>query len=209
MLILIAIAGLVAWEAKGRELVLMTEVCTAISDIRRGEALDSSMFRSVTTPRDPLVSGAVTPENIDMLDGAVAASFIPEDAVLSSAYIETPSDTERRDYAYFTIGSKWIYMCSSALRRGDKAEIITANGAKSFGVFDIGFVKDADNEEVREAAGQGAGFGGTKAEPRVDATSPMDHVEIVTKLPTYLAIKQYAESVSGPSLIIVGKEIVE
>jgi hypothetical protein len=100
-------------------------------------------------------------------------------------------------------------MCSSALRRGDKAEIITADGAKSFGVFEIGFVKDADDEEVREAAGGGAGFGGAGAEPRVDATSRIDHVEIVTELPAYLALKRYAESAPGPSLIIVGKEIVK
>jgi hypothetical protein len=100
-------------------------------------------------------------------------------------------------------------MCSSALRRGDKAEIITADGETSFGVFDVGFVKGADSEEVRETAGGGAGFGGADTESRIDATSPIDHVEIVTQLRTYLAIKEYAESVSGPSLILVGKGIVK
>jgi hypothetical protein len=209
LLILIAIAGLVAWEARGRELVLMTDVCAAVSDIRRGEALDASMFRAASAPRDPLVSGAVAPGDIGVVDGTVAAAFIPAGAVLSTAYIETPADAARRNDSYFTIGGEWIYMCSSAVRRGDKAEIFTADGARSFGVFDIGFVKDADHEEVREEAGAGAGFGGAQAEPRVDATSPIDHVEIVTELPTYLAIKAYAESVAGPSLIIVGKEIVQ
>jgi hypothetical protein len=97
----------------------------------------------------------------------------------------------------------------SALRRGDKAEIISADGEKSFGVFDVGFVKGADSEEVRETAGDGAGFGGAVTEARVDATSPIDHVEIITQLSTYLAIKKYAESVSGPSLILVGKGIVK
>jgi hypothetical protein len=187
----------------------MTDVCVAISDIRRGEALEASMFRTAATPRDPLVSGAVAPKDIGVIEGAVAASFIPAGAVLSTAYLETPADAARRDDSYFTIGGEWIYMCSSALRRGDKAELITADGAKSFGVFDVGFVKDADDEEVRETAGGGVGFGGAAAEPRVDATSRIDHVEIVTQLPTYLAIKKYAESVSGPSLIIVGKEIVK
>jgi hypothetical protein len=209
LLILIAVAGLVLWETKGRELVLMTEVCTAVSDIKKGEALDASMFRSASVPRGSVVRGAVTPGDIEVVTGAVAASLIPEGAALSSAYIETPDDAARADDSYYTIGSKWIYMCSSALRRGDKAEIITADGAKSFGVFDVGFVKDADDGEVRETAGNGVGFGGASAEDRVDATSQIDHVEIVTELRTYLAIKDYAESVPGPSLILIGKEIVK
>jgi hypothetical protein len=209
LLILVAVAGLVVWEAKGRELVLMTEVCAAAADIKRGEALDVSMFRVVSVPRGSLVRGAVAPDELDSVDDAVAASFIPEGATLSSAYIETPDDAARADDSYFIINGKWIYMCSSALRRGDKAEIITANGAKSFGVFDVGFVKGADSEEVRETAGDGVGFGGAGAESRVDATSPIDHVEIITQLHTYLAIKKYAESVSGPSLILVGKGIVK
>jgi hypothetical protein len=100
-------------------------------------------------------------------------------------------------------------MCSSALRRGDKAEIISADGARNFGVFDIGFVKDADDEEVRGTVTGGVGFGGADTESRVDATSPIDHVEIITQLQTYLAIKEYAESVPGPSLILIGKEIVK
>jgi hypothetical protein len=209
LLVLIAVVGLVIWETKGRELVLMTEVCAAASDIGQGEALDASMFRAVSAPRDPIVRGAVAPKDLGMIDGAVAASFIPEGALLSSSYIRTPNDAARAKDSYFIINGRWIYMCSSALRRGDKAEILTADGARSFGVFDIGFVKDADNEEVRETATGGVGFGGTGAEPRVDATSPIDHVEIVTQLPTYLAIKRYAESVSGPSLILIGKEIVK
>jgi hypothetical protein len=207
LLILVAIAGLVLWEAKGRELVLMADVCVAEADIRSGEALEAAMFRAAPVPRNPLVSGAVAPGDIGVVDGAIAATFIPAGAVLSSAYLATTEDAAREDDSYFTIGGEWIYMCSSALRRGDKAEIITADGAKSFGVFDVGFVKDADDEEVRETAG--GGFVGAEAEPRVDATSRIDHVEIVTQLPTYLAIKRYAESVSGPSLIIVGKGIVK
>ncbi|MDR1292136.1 MAG: SAF domain-containing protein [Clostridiales Family XIII bacterium] len=209
LLILVAVAGLVLWEAKGRELVLMTEVCAAATDIKQGEALEASLFNVVPVPRGSLVRGAVAPDELGSLNGAVAASFIPEGAALSSAYIVTPDAAARANDSYFTIDGSWIYMCSSALRRGDKAEIISADGAKNFGVFDVGFVKGADSEEVRETAGGGAGFGGADAESRVDATSPIDHVEIVTQLRTYLAIKKYAESVSGPSLILVGKGIVK
>jgi hypothetical protein len=207
LLILTAVAGLVLWEAKGRELVLMTEVYAAAVDIRQGEKLDDSMFRVVSAPRSPIVSGAVAPGDAIVTDGAIAASFIPEGAVLSSAYIMTPGDAARSDDSYFTIEEGWIFMCSSALRRGDKAEIITADGVKSFGVFDIGFVKDADGEEVRETAG--GGFGGAGAEHRVDTASPIHHVEIVTQLPKYLEIKGHAESSPGPSLIIVGRGIVK
>jgi hypothetical protein len=209
LLILVAVAGLVLWEAKGRELVLMTEVCAATADIEQGKALDAAMFRVVTAPRGSLVRGAVAPDELGAIEGAVAASFIPEGAALSSAYIETPDAVARKDDSYFIIDGSWIYMCSSALRRGDKAEIITANGEKSFGVFDVGFVKGADSEEVTETAGGGAGFGGADTKSRVDATSPIDHVEIVTQLRAYLAIKEYAESVSGPSLILIGKGIVK
>jgi hypothetical protein len=208
LLILVAISGLVLWEAKGRALVLMTDVYTAGSDIKKGETLDASMFRTVSAPRDALVSGAVAPPDASEIDGGVAASFIPEGAMLSSSYIETPDERSRRNDSYFTIEKDWILMRSTALRRGDKAEILTADGARSFGVFDIGFVKGADDKEVTETAGE-TGFGGAAAESRVDATSPVDHIEIVTQLPAYLMIRKYAESAAGPSLILVGKDIVQ
>ncbi|MDR3224670.1 MAG: SAF domain-containing protein [Clostridiales Family XIII bacterium] len=208
MLILIAISGLVLWETKGRELVLMTDVYAAGNDIEKGETLDASMFRTVSVPRDALVSGAVTPRGASKISGGVAAAPIPEGAMLSSSYIDTPDEVSHRSDSYFTIERHWILMRSSALRRGDKAEIMTANGARSFGVFDIGFVKDAEDKEVTEMAGE-TGFGGAAAESRVDATSPIDHIEIVAQLPAYLMIREYAESATGPSLILVGKDIVQ
>jgi hypothetical protein len=208
LLILVAVFGLVLWEAKGRALVLMTDVYAADSDIKKGDALDASMFRTVSVPRDALVSGAVTSSQITKIRGSVATAFIPEGAMLSSSYIDTPDEISRKSDSYFTIERNWILMRSSALRRGDKAEIMTADGARSFGVFDIGFVKDADDKEVTETA-DGTGFGGAAAESRVDATSPIDHIEIVTQLPAYLEIRAYAESATGPSLILVGKDIVQ
>jgi hypothetical protein len=166
------------------------------------------MFRIVSVPRDALVEGAVAARELDSsVEGRLAAVPIREGALLSDSYIEARDAELRRDESYFVIEGAWIAMRSSALRRGDKAEVFTADGARSFGVFDVGFVKDTDDEEVREAAGV-AGLVGD-AEPRVDATTRIDHVEIVTKLPTYLAIKGYAEAEPGPSLIIVGKEIVQ
>ncbi|MDR0519874.1 MAG: SAF domain-containing protein [Clostridiales Family XIII bacterium] len=207
-LIIVAVAGLVLWEAKGRELVLMADVCAAAGNIEQGEKLDPSMFRTVSVPRGSLVSGAVAPRGLAQVNGGIAAGFIPEGAMLSTAYIDTPQEISRKDDSYFTIERKWILMRSSALRRGDMAEILTADGAQSLGVFEIGFVKDAEDSEVRETAG-GTGFGSAPSESRVDATSPIDHVEIVARLSEYLAIRDYAESAAGPSLILVGKEIVE
>jgi hypothetical protein len=207
LLILLAVAGLVLWEARGRALVLMADVCAAAEDIAEGERLEASMFRVVSVPRDALVEGAVAARDLDAaVEGLLAAVPIRAGAMLSDAYIEAADADLHRDESYFVLDRSWISMRSSALRRGDQAEVFTADGARSFGVFDIGFVKGADEEEVREAAGV-AGLVGD-AEPRVDATSPIDHVEIVTKLPTYLAIKAYAEAAPGPSLILVGKDIV-
>jgi hypothetical protein len=209
LLILIAIAGLVLWEAKGRELVLMTDVCAASADIKQGTRLDASMFRTVSVPRNAIVDGAIAPGSISKVDGGIAASFIPEGALLSSSYITTRAQLLHKNDSYFTIKNEWILMRSSALRRGDKAEIITADGARNFGVFDIGFVKDAGDKEVTETAGGTVGFGSAEEESRVDATSPIDHVEIITQLSTYLSIRQYAESATGPSLILVGKDIIQ
>jgi hypothetical protein len=207
-LIVVAVAGLVLWEAKGRELVLMADVCAAAGDIEQGEKLDPSMFRTISVPRDSLVRGAVAPSELGSVSDGIAAEAIPEGAMLSTAYIDKPQDISRKDDSYFSIKREWILMRSSALRRGDRVEILTADGARSFGVFDIGFVKDASESEVRETAG-GTGFGGAPDESRVDATSPIDHVEIVARLHEYLTIRDYAESAPRPSLILVGKEIVQ
>ena len=111
-------------------------------------------------------------------------------------------------------------MRSSALRRGDIVYIYGTNGLGLLGTFRIAYVKDEAEREVKNAgegsesnAGGGAGYGsesdtGGDILARMDSTSVIDHVEIIT---TYQEYERLAGSVGGAdgatpaALIIVQK----
>ncbi|MDR1028430.1 MAG: SAF domain-containing protein [Clostridiales Family XIII bacterium] len=201
-LVIVATLLLVAWEVKGRETILMEEVLVAKQDVPAGEALTASMFRSVSVPGNAVVAGAVSPRALDNVSEKISAAPIFANAQLSEKHLREKGAEARTKDSFFVVRREWIYMRSSALRRGDYVDIVSERDGREFGRYKIAFVKNAEEKEVTEAGG-GIGLMEREREARVDATSGIDHVEIIVDLKGYMRIKAYAESQSGPSLILV------
>ncbi|MDR0357707.1 MAG: SAF domain-containing protein [Clostridiales Family XIII bacterium] len=205
-LVVAAVLSLVAWEVKGRETVLMDEVLIANEAIPEGETLTASMFRSVSVPGNAVIEDVVVPARVDDIEGQVSATPILAGGQLSSKHLRNEREETRTDDSFFVIRREWIYMRSSALRRGDYADIVSEDGGRVFGRYKIAFVKNAEEKEVSDATDGGVSLMTRNNDSRADATSGIDHVEIITDLKTYMRIKSYAESKAGPSLILVQRE---
>lgn len=193
---------LVIWEVKGRETILMDEVLVAKEAVAAGEALTVSMFRSVSVPANAVIEDAVSPREAAGIDGKISAAPIFAGGQLSGKHLRGKEQASQTNDSFFVIRREWIYMRSSALRRGDYVDIVTEQDGQSLGRYKVAFVKNAEGKEVRESSG-GLKLTEREKDERTDATSGIDHVEIIIDLKGYMRIKSYAESQSGPSLILI------
>ena len=205
-LIFLAAALLFAWEARGRELVLMQDVLVARSDIHSGRTISSDMYKSVSVPRNALVAAALFPSDEKQISGKYCITDITEGAQLSGKMLSDKPEVRIPGLAPFVLKKDWIFMRSSSLRGGDKIEILSCDGTRSFGRFDVLFVKNEAEGEVRSADAGGVNFTGAAEDDRSETNSEIDHIEIETVLASYLQIKAYAESCTGPALLLVGRD---
>ncbi|MDR1953728.1 MAG: SAF domain-containing protein [Clostridiales Family XIII bacterium] len=206
LLVIAAVLLLVGWEVKGREAVLMDEVLVARETVPAGELLSASMFRSVSVPGNAVIEDAVSLRNAEEIDGKISAAPIFAGGQLSTQHLKDKNAKAPTKDSFFVIKREWTYMRSSALRRGDYVDIIGEKDGHNFGRYKIAFVKNAEEEEVTEVADGGMGLIEREREARVDATSGIDHIEIISDLAGYMRIKAYAESQGTPSLILVQRE---
>ncbi|MDR2611248.1 MAG: SAF domain-containing protein [Clostridiales Family XIII bacterium] len=203
LLIVLAIALLAFWEAKGREIALMDEVLVAAEDIPASEIITASMLTTVAAPLNAKVSEVVYANQSSEAEGKRAAAFIPKGAQLSAKLLDEARSADEAETSYFVIRRDWIYMCSSALRQGDEAEIVSADGTTAFGIYKVAFVKDDENDEITRQAGEAGIFGGEGLNARPESGADVDHIEIITDLASYMRLKAYAEAAGEPSLVIV------
>lgn len=205
-LIFLAAALLFAWEARGRELVLMQDVCVLKQEVAEGETLTTDLLKTVSVPRNALVQGAILPAEAGRVAGKVSTGGIPAGAQMSDRLMMDSTDLRKADVSCFVIQKDWIFMRSSTLRKGDRVEILTADGQRSFGTFTAAFVKDETETEVRNAEGGGLSFSGGSREDRSEATAAIHHIEIETNLSSYMDIKTYAQGEEEPALLLVRRE---
>jgi hypothetical protein len=207
MLVGFAVAALLFWEAAGREMFLMEPVMIAKADIEEGAILNAELFRTVSVPADALIEGAMEPKREDAVTGKIAALPILSGAQLSERCLREPEKEMRPDTSSFVIKNEWIALCTSALRRGDKAELRYGGGAVSLGNFEVAYVKDAEGREVTDTS---TGLGGFRAEgetgARANPSAPIHHIEIECEWDDYQKILTRCREAAGASLIIVRKE---
>jgi hypothetical protein len=204
VLVLMAVAALLFWEAEGREMLLMDSVLIAENDIKAGAPLSMSQFRIVSVPTGTLVDGAVTPKNAGLLDGKEAAVDIVKGAQLSQRFLRDPDAAPKPETSCFVIRNEWIYMCSSSLRRGDEVLVTSADGKKVLGRFPVAYVKDGDGREVTNASSgmysfTDAGAGGE----RVNTSAPIHHIEIECELKDYRRILDYCSDKAAAPLMLI------
>ena len=207
VLVLLAIAALLFWEAAGREMLLMDAVLVADADIKEGTPVNIDLFSVVSAPAGSLVDGAVTPKNSAGLFGKEASVEIVKGAQLSLRYLRDPSDAPKPETSYFVIRNEWISMCTSSLRRGDDLLIISADGKTEIGRYSVAYVKDGDGREVTDASSGMYSFTGAGSEGgRVNSSAPIHHVEIECELDDYRLILGFCAGKPGAPLMLVRME---
>ncbi|MDD3169043.1 MAG: SAF domain-containing protein [Eubacteriales bacterium] len=203
LLILLSLAGLFLWEWKGREMILMEEVLVAGEEIQKGSTVSSSMFLTKGVPKSNLVEGALTPADMELLQGKVSSQLIVRNDQIIMRYFRDNKFHLNRNESIFVLNPSWIAMRSSALRRGDLVDIYDSNGLDLLGTFRVAFVKDASEREVRNAAGELAAIGGYEILDRADSTSVIDHIEIISTVRKYEKLVSFVSGATPAALIIV------
>jgi hypothetical protein len=206
-IIFLAAILLFAWETRGRELILMQDVCVTKAEIEAGEELDSSMLKTVSVPRNAIVAGVILPSEADIINGKLSAGYIPSGAQMSRSLVVTREVTSKKTTSFFVINKNWIYMRSSSLRAGDTVDIRSADGARYFGSFTAAFIKDVEENEITNQSNSGISFSATDADDRSMSSAAIDHIEIETELATYMSIKSFAEAAGEASLLIIRRDI--
>ena len=207
VLVLLAIAALLFWEAAGRELLMMDAVLVADADIKEGEPVNAERFRIASAPAGSLVDGAVTPKNASALAGMEAAVDIVKGAQLSLRYLKHMDEGPKPETSFFVIRNEWISMCTSSLRRGDDVFIISADGKTEIGRFPVAYVKDGDGREVTDASSGMYSFTSPDSDSgRVNTSAPIHHVEIECELIEYRRIIDYCSGKAAAPLMLVRME---
>ena len=207
LLICLAVSALLFWEVAGRELFLMKPVLVAKSDIEKGTLLSQDLFRSVSVPIDALVEDAVAPSDAALLSGKIAILPVISGAQLSERIVIESKDAIKPDTSSFVIKNEWIALCTSALRRGDKIELMYGNGDISLGTYEVAFVKDAEGREVIDTSNGISSFRtetGTSA--RTNPSAPIHHIEIECEWKDYKRILNTCTTKTKATLIIVRKD---
>ena len=204
VLVLLAIAALLFWEAEGREMMLMDPVLIADGDVKAGDAIDGAKFRVASVPSGTLVDGAVSPRDAALLDGKAASVDIVKGSQLSMRYLRDRDEAPKPDTSCFVIRNEWISMCTSSLRRGDVVIVASADGRMELGRFPAAYVKDGDGREVTDASSGMYSFTGTGGvSDRVNTSAPIHHVEIECELRDYRRILDYCAGKAGAPLMLI------
>lgn len=206
LLILLSLAGLFLWEWKGREMILLEEVLVAGEAIQKGTMVNPSMFYTKGVPRENLVEGALIPADLQLIQGKVTSQMIAKNDQIILQYFMDNKFHLNRNEAVFVIDPSWIAMRSSAIRRGDTVDIYDSSSLNLLGTFQIAFVKDASEREVRNAAAEEADSSGNEILDRTDSTSVIDHIEIISTVSGYEMLMNSVTGTTPAALIIVQRE---
>ncbi|MBE6037258.1 MAG: hypothetical protein E7223_06590 [Clostridiales bacterium] len=206
----LALCGLIAWESWGRGYFLTEEVLLAREPIEAGTALSAALFSAGKVEKDSLAEGALTPEQLALLQGKVTNSQIPQNGQITVSQLREQDFYLGKGESIFVLKGEWISLRSSSLRRGDWIDVYAlqegaergaempeeASGGSEaggesgsrdafpgtyLGTYRVAFVKDSNEVEVVNAAG------GERAEAlqRTDSTAKIGSVEIIAGTEDY------------------------
>lgn len=199
LLIAFAIAGMIFWEMKGREAILLDAVIVASETIPRGTIITRDMVsQSGVLPENRIykvVEWAALPKII----GRAALQDILKNSQISIEYLADDDDFYLHgDKSIFVIKPDWIAMRSSSLRRGDWVDIYAGEELNRIGTYRVAFVKDANETEVTDGEGQ-------KRSGLLDRTasnSLISHIEIIADIREYKKITDHVKG-EGAGLLLV------
>lgn len=199
LLIILSITAMLFWETQGREILLYEEVIAAQTDIPAGTRILEEMIGTMPVLEENRIEGSFGPNQRQQIVGQVTRQLILKDTQISSRYFSKAGLMLKQDESVFVIEPQWVSMRSSSLRRGDRIHIYTANGKELVGSYQVAFVKDNAEREVKSID--------TNSEnsplERQDGTSVISRIEVITTLDGYCRILDTVHGQTPSALMIV------
>lgn len=183
-LIFVAIVGLIVWEVAGRAHMTTDEVLVAKEEIPPGLILTKEMLHIAKVERGSKVEGALMKSDLQRILGKENNCVILKNQQISDAYFQESTFIMDKNLSLFSIPGDWIAMRSSSLRRGDFVELYMENSLEFMGVYQVAFVKDNNENEVKDIESVGKKV----VLDRENSTSVISHIEIISTLEQYSKI---------------------
>jgi len=204
LLIVSAIAALVYWETGGRSRVVTKKVLVASENIMEGEMITRQMLTTVNAMPETVIAGAITPDEINKIEGKEAALDIAKNGQISGLSLREPSEVIKDQRSPYVIKPEWIDSRSSSLRRGDIIKIYNRDGSDYLGDFEVVFVKDTGDKEVTDLIGEDGRYGSHVSDmrSRTHSSGIISHLEILTVLEEYQKILQFIDHAEEQLLIV-------
>ncbi|MCL1810063.1 MAG: SAF domain-containing protein [Clostridiales bacterium] len=210
LLIVFAIAAMVYWETAGRDQIMTEKVLVAGADIAKGEKITGQLLSAASAIPETVVAGALKPDEINKVEGKVAAQAVAKNQQISDSLLSDPGEEEADKLSPYLIKSDWIDSRSSSLRRGDTVGIYSRNGDTLIGEFEVVYVKDASDKEITDIVSEDLSYV-RQGKPergvrdRAHGSGVVDHIEILAELYEYQRILKFVE-LKEEKLLIVQKE---
>lgn len=203
LLIAFAVAGLIFWEVRGREAILLDTVIVASETIPAGTVITRDLLSAAGVLTENRVQGAVDWEGLPQIIGQVALQDIIKNGQVSNEYLEADDFYLHDNESIFVIHPEWIVMRSSSIRRGDWISIYQDLTHEEIGTYRVAFVKDANEMEVTDGEGRKE----SSSLDRTLSTSPVSHVEIIADMEEYEKIISSVRN-NDAGLLLVQKRAV-
>lgn len=200
LLIVGSIAGLIFWEAWGRENILYQTIVVASKDIHRGDKISSTMLTTNAYPRDSIIKGSISTDDENSLIDHVANQNIPKNAQISKKYVYKDDFYIKKGESLFTVPKDWISSSSSTVRRGDVVEFWIDGAKYKIGKWKVAFVKAEDGvTEVTNVEGKAF----EEEIERSNSSALVGHIEIICSIKDY---KMLYEIATGQNYSLDGTE---
>ena len=195
-IMLIALAATYIWMNFGRPELESITLLVASKDIPKGIEIVSAreLFTPLKIMKTDAIKGAISPEQLENLEGRITGQFIPQNSQISVQAFSNQSLDLKDNQFVFKLPPSWVYTMPSTIRRGDKVSIYeidakidnqqgaaagdfqqTTSEAIKMGAVapilstSVVYVKDSTNREVVD----------TNGNQRLDGSSQVYAIEII------------------------------
>jgi len=204
LLIIFAVAGLIFWEVRGRETMLLDTVIVAKERIPAGTLITRDLLSAAGILEENRIQGGLSWDKLHLAIGQVAVQDIVENSQISEEFLAESDFYIRSNESIFVLHPEWIAMRSSSIRRGDWIDIYESGSFDKIGSYRVAFVKDANELEVTD----GEGAEGSNALDRTVSTSLISHIEIIADMKEYEKIARLAGN-NETGLLLVQRQVIK
>ena len=203
LLIVVAVSGLIFWEVKGRETLLLDTVIVASEEISAGTVISRDLLKAGGVLEESRIQGSLNWDMLHVALGQVALRDIVKNSQLSEEYLTDNDFYLRSSESIFVLHPEWIAMRSSSIRRGDWIDIYENGGYDKIGTYRVAFVKDVNEIEVTD----GEGPKESNSLDRTVSSSLINHVEIIANTKEYEKIARSAKKGEAGLLLVQRQEV--